>query len=470
MKKLLLLGFIFLLAVEMGFTISDITIEQPDGRTDWERHATKQIKWSIPSGVTGMITIVLFKNGARIGPIVTNLSPRLNTYSWEVGRWMDGFEPADTEYQIKIKEQGGPRSCFSPKFKIVDTGIRDVVDTGRRDVVDPSIKPELEIKSVWRVGTGRLHPGDLLTAKVAIQNHGETAADIFVSFLTLGPPFYSKANNRAIISGGTTKEYSLSIPVIERKVRNGYLQVNFFIRDALVTEDNVLLIQYRDSNMSNNQKEMFFGTVTPSGDAYKMPIRKTKTEYVSGWFTKMPQAAWCTQTVLPSQLSPPSNGQIRLGMERLWHPGADPFPCHNGTVHTYYGAVEFDLRQYHRRSDQIKQVNLKFQRAAISSSRNFFDPRARETKVAVRAISSEWQSGFNNIQNPPGILTHPALGELGENGTLEVTETVKAWLELGELKTGFFFEQLNKWSLGNDRFRNIYSTFNYTFELEIIVN
>ncbi|MEN8153487.1 MAG: Ser-Thr-rich GPI-anchored membrane family protein [Acidobacteriota bacterium] len=128
MKRLSLLIFVLLLIGSFAFSQS-ITVTSPNGGEDWTQGSSKNITWTA-TGLTNDVKITLWKNGVLLGLIAKDIDPSSGSYPWTVGTYIGGTAPADVDYKIKIREQGGEsfttEDMSDEDFSIGETGPQPV--------------------------------------------------------------------------------------------------------------------------------------------------------------------------------------------------------------------------------------------------------------------------------------------------------------------------------------------------------
>ena len=80
-----------------------ITVTSPNGGENWPQGSSKPITWT-SSGVTGNVTIVLFKGGNRVGVIQDNVPVAQGTINWIVGKYQGGTAVPGTDYKIRVRK------------------------------------------------------------------------------------------------------------------------------------------------------------------------------------------------------------------------------------------------------------------------------------------------------------------------------------------------------------------------------
>ena len=96
-----------------SFTIYDLEVTSPNGGENWELGSTQMITWNA-SGITELVWLSLFKDGANIGSIKGNLDASAGTYTWTVGNLADGtMVSPGSGYTIRVRVQGGGAEDFS---------------------------------------------------------------------------------------------------------------------------------------------------------------------------------------------------------------------------------------------------------------------------------------------------------------------------------------------------------------------
>jgi uncharacterized repeat protein (TIGR03803 family) len=103
------MGVIFSLPLSIG---NNITVTSPNGGEIWPLGSTRAITWS-SSGVTTDMKLVLFKDGVKVGNIVTNIPVNSGSYKWTVGSYIGGFTTAGTGFTVRAITMDGVLNDFS---------------------------------------------------------------------------------------------------------------------------------------------------------------------------------------------------------------------------------------------------------------------------------------------------------------------------------------------------------------------
>ena len=88
------------------FSLFGVTLTSPNGGQTWKSGATMPVTWS-SSGVSGNVKLVLFKDGIKVGNIVTDVPVGSGTYSWVVGQNVVETAPVGTGYKIRVITMDG---------------------------------------------------------------------------------------------------------------------------------------------------------------------------------------------------------------------------------------------------------------------------------------------------------------------------------------------------------------------------
>jgi len=379
----------------------------------------------------------------RILGIVDN-TPNDGSYRWTIPGSL-----RSNEYVVRVKTIDNRFFDDSDSYNIRSIEIREIPP--------PTVElgpPEVKIVGMSRVGTGVIRVGGTVSVDVRVRNNGSSDADVFVTWITIPPPFFDvrSRSNHTIISRRVEKSFRLAIPVTARNFRNGKFKVKFFVGDTSVREDNVFKVLFRDSDLEDHQKE--FTNIASSNIVIR--ISSVRNTIVSTWHTKQPTFAFCGKTELPTKIRTHPN-KVLLGQLNLWKPGADPFPCHNGTLHNFYGAANFDISRLG--GLEISQVILKFKREETYEPDLVFRyPNSENPNVMVIQI------GNDTIETRQNIFTSRGLGEIRPRGFLDVTEVIRSLIRRGGSSAGFSFAQAR---VTLHRYDNDARLFHYEFEMEV---
>jgi hypothetical protein len=85
---------------------SQLRITSPNGGEVWPWHHFMAITWTNGS-YTGNVKLVLFKNGVKLGNIVTDIPANSSPFNWEVGNYIGGAERSGEGYSIRVISMDG---------------------------------------------------------------------------------------------------------------------------------------------------------------------------------------------------------------------------------------------------------------------------------------------------------------------------------------------------------------------------
>jgi subtilisin family serine protease len=91
---------------DASFSILGVTLTSPNGGEIWKSGATMPVTWS-SAGVGGNGKLVLFKNGVKVGNIVTDIPVSGGTYNWTVGNYIGGTAAVGTGHSIRVITMDG---------------------------------------------------------------------------------------------------------------------------------------------------------------------------------------------------------------------------------------------------------------------------------------------------------------------------------------------------------------------------
>ncbi len=82
-----------------------LKVTSPNGGESWTANTSKPITWT-PGGATGNVRIELYRNGTapgnKVGVIATGVSASAGTYPWTVGTYQGGTAPAEVGYTVMV--------------------------------------------------------------------------------------------------------------------------------------------------------------------------------------------------------------------------------------------------------------------------------------------------------------------------------------------------------------------------------
>ncbi len=85
---------------------ASLTVTSPNGGESWRRNETRAITWTA-SGITEPLVIELMQGPTLLGVIATGIPPGDGSYSWTVGRMVDGTFRTGTNLKIRIRTTPG---------------------------------------------------------------------------------------------------------------------------------------------------------------------------------------------------------------------------------------------------------------------------------------------------------------------------------------------------------------------------
>jgi hypothetical protein len=132
MKKLLLI--LTIAALVTGFAYAGtIHVIYPNGGETLYKGKPCTITWT-SSGITLPLRIVIVKNGARVGDIVTNLPAGTTSYPWTVGNYIGGTVAIGNDYTVRVR---------------VDTSVAttEIDDSNAFFTIAADVKPSLRLLS-----------------------------------------------------------------------------------------------------------------------------------------------------------------------------------------------------------------------------------------------------------------------------------------------------------------------------------
>ena len=94
------------------FTIAGLTLTAPNGAESWTLGGTRAVTWISAGGVTGNLKLILFRNGIKVGNIVTDIPVSGGTYSWTAGTYQGGTAVAGSGYNIRVITMDGQYSDY----------------------------------------------------------------------------------------------------------------------------------------------------------------------------------------------------------------------------------------------------------------------------------------------------------------------------------------------------------------------
>ena len=83
---------------------TSLTVISPNGGEVLQSGSGHNITWN-GCGLSGNLTISIWKDGVKLGVIAKNINLSAGTYAWTIGQYIGGTVPAGTGYVIKLKEE-----------------------------------------------------------------------------------------------------------------------------------------------------------------------------------------------------------------------------------------------------------------------------------------------------------------------------------------------------------------------------
>ena len=100
---------------------SPMNLTSPNGGEKWQISTSQPITWTA-GGVTGNVKLVLFKNGVKIGNIVSDIPASAETYAWTAGNYQGGTASDDVGYSVRIITMDGSNKDESDgPFELLST-------------------------------------------------------------------------------------------------------------------------------------------------------------------------------------------------------------------------------------------------------------------------------------------------------------------------------------------------------------
>jgi uncharacterized protein YkwD len=99
-RKLNLVAAVFLMAAGFAFGQS-VILKSPHGGESWQLGTFQMITWE-PVNYTGNVTILLYKDGVKMGAVAKKISAALKEHKWEVGKHAKGTAAPGSGYKIWI--------------------------------------------------------------------------------------------------------------------------------------------------------------------------------------------------------------------------------------------------------------------------------------------------------------------------------------------------------------------------------
>lgn len=169
MKNFTLVLSIFLVALP-GFTQqANLIVTSPNGDEIWGLGSPQTITWT-HSGFTGNVTILLMKDGARVGVIEDEVPAASGRYAWIAGQYQGGTAAAGTGYKVRIRRMG---------TDLIDNSNRPFTLTGltAREGTPTTARPLITVTSP--AGGERWQPGSNQLIQWKVENVNERV-DIFL--------------------------------------------------------------------------------------------------------------------------------------------------------------------------------------------------------------------------------------------------------------------------------------------------
>ncbi|MCL4838543.1 MAG: GPI anchored serine-threonine rich family protein [Thermoanaerobaculia bacterium] len=122
MKKRLVPRFALALVLVATAAVQAITVTSPNGGESWPLGAMRPITWTA-EGIGGSdtpttVSILLVRNGSKLGLIAENVPLATGSFPWTVGQYQGGTAPAGSGYSVIVSGSTGGEDVSNAPFTI----------------------------------------------------------------------------------------------------------------------------------------------------------------------------------------------------------------------------------------------------------------------------------------------------------------------------------------------------------------
>ena len=150
MKKLLFFSLLIYIFIGICYSQS-IIVTSPKGGENWKIGDTNDITWT-SSGVTGDVTLKLYRGGTDLGRISANAIPASDgTYSWSIAATLPNGNPVTvgSNYQVMVRSTATVNGLSNGNFTIaLDINPNVLLRKPKIIMRQPSQTVELELKNL----------------------------------------------------------------------------------------------------------------------------------------------------------------------------------------------------------------------------------------------------------------------------------------------------------------------------------
>ncbi len=99
---------------DAAFTLATqaLALTSPNGGENWTIGSVRSVTWNA-ADYSGLVRLVLYDGGTKVGQIAGGLNAGAGTYSWVVGQHQGGTAPAGAGYRVRIVSNDGLLSDWS---------------------------------------------------------------------------------------------------------------------------------------------------------------------------------------------------------------------------------------------------------------------------------------------------------------------------------------------------------------------
>jgi hypothetical protein len=162
------------------FTITPLNLVSPNGFENWQLGSVHPITWTAP-GIAANIKLVLFKNGVKLGNIVTNISAGTGTYDWIVGNYIGGSATVGGGYAVRVITMDGVyRDDSDVPFAITAQSLLNLTSPNGGEIWPLGVAQAI----TWTTG------GYSGNVKLVLFKNGVKVGNIFVDIPSWASPMY----------------------------------------------------------------------------------------------------------------------------------------------------------------------------------------------------------------------------------------------------------------------------------------
>jgi hypothetical protein len=190
MKKILSLAIAIMILSGLAQAAS-LKLVKPNGGEKWAPGSNQQVLWT-SDGVTAKVKLILYRNGSKLGRIVSGLNAGAGSYGWTAGNHEGGIAPAGDGYTIRVQTlDDAVKDESDASFSIAEAGTSSggstQVVTRQSDREVHLAKPELSLPNYQQAAVAKILRIDRIEPAVLLNTFGSSASVIGQGFSATQP-------------------------------------------------------------------------------------------------------------------------------------------------------------------------------------------------------------------------------------------------------------------------------------------